>query len=50
VAESNGNFYKINHHDGKIYKLDAADNPLRGPSGFSTNVRPIDFLSQIFYL
>ncbi len=24
VAESNGNYYVINHHDGKIYKTDAA--------------------------
>jgi hypothetical protein len=24
VAESNGNFYVINHHDGKIYKTDAS--------------------------
>jgi F-type H+-transporting ATPase subunit a len=23
VAESNGNYYKINHHNGKVYKTDA---------------------------
>lgn len=35
VAESNGNFYEINHHDGMIYKTDAA--------GSDSHVKPIDF-------
>jgi len=44
VAESNGNFYKLNHHDGKIYKLDSAQGEIKeGKNGFPTNVRPIDF-------
>jgi F-type H+-transporting ATPase subunit a len=45
VAESNGNFYEINHHDGKIYKLDSADGKIteNEETGFPTNVRPIDF-------
>ncbi|PWA11512.1 F0F1 ATP synthase subunit A [Flavobacterium laiguense] len=43
VAESNGNFYKINHHDGKIYKTDAAGTITEdGKSGHPTNVRPLD--------
>jgi F-type H+-transporting ATPase subunit a len=44
VAESNGNFYKINHHDGKIYKTDAAGTITEDEkTGFVTNVKPIDF-------
>ena len=43
VAESNGNFYKINHHDGKIYKTDAAGTITEDEkSGHPTNVRPLD--------
>jgi F-type H+-transporting ATPase subunit a len=43
VAESNGNFYKINHHDGKIYKTDAAGTITEDEkTGFPTNVRPLD--------
>ncbi|WP_395047570.1 F0F1 ATP synthase subunit A [Flavobacterium sp.] len=45
VAESNGNFYKINHHDGKIYKLNSATDTITEDekTGFPTNVRPLDF-------
>jgi F-type H+-transporting ATPase subunit a len=43
VAESNGNFYVINHHDGKIYKTDASGALIEGTDGFPTNDRPIDF-------
>jgi F-type H+-transporting ATPase subunit a len=45
VAESNGNFYKINHHDGKIYKLDSADSKITEDeeTGFPANERPLDF-------
>lgn len=44
VAESNGNYYKINHHDGKIYKTDAAGTITEDEkTGHPTNVRPIDF-------
>ncbi|MDR7208635.1 F0F1 ATP synthase subunit A [Flavobacterium piscis] len=44
VAESKGNYYVINHHDGKIYKTDASgkineDEKTVHP----TNVRPLDF-------
>lgn len=43
VAESNGNFYKINHHDGKIYKTDAAGTITEDEkTGFVTNARPLD--------
>jgi F-type H+-transporting ATPase subunit a len=43
VAESNGNFYVINHHDGKIYKTDASGTLTEGADGYPTNARPIDF-------
>ncbi|PKH67212.1 ATP synthase F0 subunit A [Flavobacterium sp. ALD4] len=43
VAESNGNFYLINHHDGKIYKTDASGTLTEGEDGYPTNGRPIDF-------
>ncbi|MGQ7945847.1 F0F1 ATP synthase subunit A [Flavobacterium sp. WC2509] len=43
VVESNGNFYKLNHHDGKIYKTDAAGTITEDEAtGFPTNVRPLD--------
>jgi F-type H+-transporting ATPase subunit a len=42
VAESNGNYYVINHHDGKIYKTDATGK-LNEEHGHPTNVRPLDF-------
>jgi len=43
VAESNGNFYKLNHHDGKIYKTDAAGTITEDEkTGHPTNVRPLD--------
>ncbi len=44
VAESNGNYYVINHHDGKIYKTDASGTlTIDEKSGHPTNVRPLDF-------
>lgn len=44
VAESNGNFYAINHNDGKIYKTDAKGTiHIDKKTGFPTNARPIDF-------
>lgn len=43
VAVSNGNFYVINHHDGKIYKTNAAGTIKIGADGFPTNDHPIDF-------
>lgn len=35
VAESNGNYYMIGHHDGMVYKTDAA--------GSESKIKPIDF-------
>lgn len=44
VAESNGKFYVLNHHDGKIYRTDASGTITENEeTGFPTNVRPIDF-------
>jgi F-type H+-transporting ATPase subunit a len=44
VAESNGNFYAISHHDGKIYKTDASGTITEDEkTGFVTNERPLDF-------
>ncbi|WP_412464824.1 F0F1 ATP synthase subunit A [Flavobacterium mekongense] len=43
VAESNGNYYKINHHDGLIYKTDAEGNFTEDEKGHVTNAKPIDF-------
>jgi F-type H+-transporting ATPase subunit a len=44
VAESNGNYYKLNHHDGKIYKTEATGIITEDEkTGFPTNVRPLDF-------
>ncbi|MEO8234812.1 MAG: F0F1 ATP synthase subunit A [Flavobacterium sp.] len=34
VAESNGNYYMIGHHDGMVYKTDA--------SGSESNIKPLD--------
>lgn len=44
VAESNGNYYVLNHHDGKIYKTDGKGTLTEDEkTGHPTNVRPIDF-------
>ncbi|MGC4040970.1 MAG: F0F1 ATP synthase subunit A [Flavobacterium sp.] len=43
VAESNGNYYKINHHDGKVYKTDAAGTFTEDEKGHVTNAKPLDF-------
>ena len=44
VAESNGNYYVINHHDGKIYKTDASGTITEDEkTGFPSNERPLDF-------
>ncbi|MEC4048231.1 F0F1 ATP synthase subunit A [Flavobacterium sp. SUN046] len=42
VAESNGNYYKINHHDGKVYKTDAEGTFSENEHGHVTNAQPID--------
>ncbi len=42
VAESGGNFYKLDH--GKIYKLDGADGEISyDEAHHATNVKPLDF-------
>ncbi len=43
VAESNGNYYMIGHHDGKIYKTDAAGTVSHDEKGHVTNAQPLDF-------
>jgi F-type H+-transporting ATPase subunit a len=43
VAESKGNFYKINHHDGKVYKTDSAGTFTEDEKGHVTNTKPLDF-------
>ena len=43
VVESKGNFYALNHHDGKIYKTDAAGTMNHDAKGFVSNERPLDF-------
>jgi F-type H+-transporting ATPase subunit a len=43
VAESNGNYYKINHHDGKIYKTNATGTFTEDEKGHVTNAKPLDF-------
>jgi F-type H+-transporting ATPase subunit a len=43
VAESKGNYYKINHHNGKIYKTDANGTFTEDEKGHVTNAQPIDF-------
>ncbi|MEN2414509.1 F0F1 ATP synthase subunit A [Flavobacterium mesophilum] len=44
AAESNGNYYAINHHDGKIYRTDATGTITEDEkTGHPTNVRPLDF-------
>lgn len=42
VAESNGNYYMIGHHDGKIYKTDAAGTVTHDEKGHTTNEKPLD--------
>ncbi len=45
VAESNGKFYALNHHDGKIYKVDSLEGKIieDEATGHLKNVRPLDF-------
>jgi len=42
VAESNGKFYVINHHDGKIYRTDASGTITNDAKGHPTNIHPLD--------
>ncbi len=43
VAESDGNYYKIDHHSGKIFKTDEAGIFIENEKGHVTNEQPIDF-------
>ncbi len=43
VAESNGNYYKIAHQDGHIYKTDASGTIELDEKGFPVNKMPLDF-------
>jgi len=44
AAESKGNYYAINHHDGKIYRTDASGEIIENEkTGHPENVRPLDF-------
>jgi len=43
VAESNGKYYKISHHNGKIYRTDAQGTETHDEKGHVTNVQPLDF-------
>ncbi|TDW50189.1 ATP synthase F0 subcomplex A subunit [Flavobacterium sp. 270] len=44
TAESNGKYYVINHHDGKIYRTDASGEITENEkTGHPENVRPLDF-------
>lgn len=43
VAESKGNYYKIDHHSGKIFKTDSEGTFTEDEKGHVTNPQPIDF-------
>ncbi|MFM2214278.1 MAG: synthase subunit [Bacteroidota bacterium] len=43
VAESNGNYYKINHHNGLVYKTDEGGTFMEDDKGHVTNAKPLDF-------
>jgi F-type H+-transporting ATPase subunit a len=44
AAESNGNYYRLDHHDGKIYKVDGAEGQIAYDADHhGTNVKPLDF-------
>lgn len=42
VAESNGKYYMISHHNGKIYRTDAQGTETLDAKGHLTNVQPLD--------
>jgi F-type H+-transporting ATPase subunit a len=51
VAEDGGNYYKISHHDGKIYKTDAAGTLTENAKGHIENEKPIDFsITKSFFM
>ncbi|AWA29228.1 ATP synthase F0 subunit A [Flavobacterium magnum] len=43
VAESDGKYYMISHHNGKIYRTDANGTETLDKKGHLENVQPIDF-------
>ncbi len=43
VAESNGKYYKVSHHNGKIYRTDAQGTEIVNAKGHVENVQPLDF-------
>jgi F-type H+-transporting ATPase subunit a len=51
VAEDGGNHYKINHHDGKIYKTDATGTLTKNAKGHIENEKPLDFsITKSFFM
>ena len=51
AAEVGGNYYKISHHDGKIYKTDASGTLLENEKGKVSNQMPIDFsITKSFFM
>jgi F-type H+-transporting ATPase subunit a len=51
VAEDGGNYYKISHHDGKIYKTDAAGTLTENAKGKVENEKPLDFsITKSFFM
>jgi F-type H+-transporting ATPase subunit a len=42
VAESNGNYYKINHHDGMVYKTESNGVFNEDAKQHTTNIKPLD--------
>lgn len=51
VAEDGGNYYKISHHDGKIYKTDAAGTLTENAKGHIENEKPLDFsITKSFFM
>ena len=51
AAEDGGNYYKISHHDGKIYKTDASGTLLENTKGHIENDKPLDFsITKSFFM
>ena len=51
AAEDGGNYYKISHHDGKIYKTNAAGTLTENAKGHIENEKPLDFsITKSFFM
>ncbi|RAR71332.1 F0F1 ATP synthase subunit A [Flavobacterium aciduliphilum] len=51
VAEDGGNYYKISHHDGKIYKTDSNGKITENTKGKIQNEKPLDFsITKSFFM